>query len=336
MKLFCTLGLFLLFIVFVAYFFYGLQPVIFNGDSSTENSQKGSVVKFIIEKGDGVKSVGAHLSQNSLIKSVTVFKLYMLISGKAQKLQPGMYELSPSMSVPEITTILTVGGGNEVTITIPEGSTVKDIRQILVDAGVWKSETPFSFSLKQLRIDYPFLTDVSLLEGFVFPDTYRIARDATPDDIVRVFLNNFRLKAWPLLEGTKDWYNTLMLASLLEREVPDFNDRQIVAGILLKRMKIKMPLQVDATISYAKCEGQLKNCEVLKVARTDTTFSSPYNTYQRLGWPPTPIANPGQAAIKAALTPKDTPYLYYLSAKTGETYFSKTLEEHNIKRTLYL
>lgn len=335
-KLLSVLGLFLLFIIFIAYFFYGLQPIDFDGNASTDITEMRAIKTFTIEKGDGVKSVSAHLSQNSLIKSVAVFKLYMLISGKVQRLQPGVYELETSMSIPEIADILTAGGNNEVRITIPEGSTVKDVRELLVGAGVWKAEMPFSFPLKPLRADYPFLTDASLLEGFIFPDTYRINRDATPDDIVRIFLNNFQLKAWPLLEGTKDWYSTLVLASILEREVPDFNDRQIVAGILFSRMKIKMPLQVDATISYAKCEGQLKNCEVLKVARADTSFSSPYNTYQRLGWPPTPIANPGQAAIKAALTPKDTPYLYYLSAKTGETIFSKTLEEHNIKRAKYL
>jgi len=335
-RLLSILGLFLLFIIFVAYFFYGLQPVAFNGDVSTDITLKGNVVKFTIEKGDGVKNVGAHLSQNSLIKSVAVFKLYMLISGKAQKLQPGVYELEPSMSIPEISKIFTAGGSNEVRITIPEGSTIKDVREILIDAGVWKREKPFSFSLDELHAQYPFLSNASLLEGFIFPDTYRIARDATPDDIVRVFLNNFQLKAWPLLEGTKDWYATLTLASILEREVPDFSDRQIVAGILLKRMKIKMPLQVDATISYAKCDGQLRDCEVLRVARSDISFSSPYNTYQKLGWPPTPIGNPGQASIKAALTSKETPYLYYLSAKTGETFFSKTLEEHNINRAKYL
>jgi len=335
-RLLAVLGLLLLFIVVLAYFFYGLQPIDLKGHPAAGTSGIEKAAQFKIEKGEGVKSVGAHLSREAFIRSVGVFKAYMLLTGRAQRIQPGVYELSTAMSVPQIVELFTTGGKNEVSVTIPEGSTVKDIRQFLIEAGVWKEDVPLEFPMKELVRDYPFLADAASFEGFMFPDTYRIALDATPEGIARVFLDNFQLKAWPLLQGTKDWYASLMLASLLEREVPDFSDRQIVAGILLKRLRIRMPLQVDATISYAKCEGQLRYCEVLRVLRNDVSFSSPYNTYQRLGWPPTPISNPGQAAIKAALTPKDTPYLYYLSSKSGETYFSKTLEEHNDKRVIYL
>ena len=129
----------------------------------------------------------------------------------------------------------------------------------------------------------------------------------------------------------------MILASFLEREVREFDDRQIVAGILLKRLRVGIPLQVDATISYAKCGGALRSCEEIIVTRNDLALASPYNTYQRLGWTPTPIANPGEAAIKAAVTPRSSPYFYYLSAKeTKETVFSKTLEEHNLNRAKYL
>ena len=98
-----------------------------------------------------------------------------------------------------------------------------------------------------------------------------------------------------------------------------------------------MPLQVDATLSYAKCGGLIVGCSGLGVTRSDLTAASPYNTYQRLGRTPTPISNPGQAAIQAATQPKASPYLYYLTtAKTKETLFSKTLDEHNLKRAQYL
>ena len=330
------LGSILLCIVLVAYFFYGLQSVDLNGHPSAGITGVEKMVRFNIEKGDSVKEIAERLYADSLVKSLGVFKIYALVSGKAQKFMPGEYNLSSSLSTPEIVSLLTTAGGNETQITIPEGFTVKDVQQVLVDVGVWKEGDSFGVPTKELRAEYPFLTTATSFEGFIFPDTYRIALDATPDSIVKMFLDNFQIKAWSLLEGKNNWYTTLILASLLEREVPEFSDRQMVAGILLRRQQIRMPLQVDATIGYAKCEGQLKDCEVLRITKNDTTVSSPYNTYQRLGWPPTPISNPGQAAIKAALSPKDNPYLYYLSSKTGETMFSKTLEEHNIKRARYL
>ena len=90
-----------------------------------------------------------------------------------------------------------------------------------------------------------------------------------------------------------------------------------------------MPLQVDATLVYMKCDGLLKGCAVSQITRADTALDSPYNTYKRTGWPPTPISNPGEESIRAALSPQETPYLYYLSAKSGKTIFSKTLEQHN-------
>ncbi|MEK7077064.1 MAG: endolytic transglycosylase MltG, partial [Patescibacteria group bacterium] len=135
-------------------------------------------------------------------------------------------------------------------------------------------------------------------------------------------------KAWPVLRGKDDWYERLTLASYLEREVPEFQERRLVAGVLLKRERIGMPLQVDATLSYAKCNGALLKCPNVAVTRNDRSIASPYNTYERLHFTPTPIANPGESAIKAAASPEESPYLYYLSAKkTGETIFSRTLEE---------
>jgi UPF0755 protein len=150
-------------------------------------------------------------------------------------------------------------------------------------------------------------------------------------------LGTFEKRAWPMLNTTRDWYERLTLASYLEREVPEFENRQLVAGVLLRRINLSMPLQVDATLSYAKCDGLIRDCKNLKVLRSDINMTSPYNTYTRLGWTPTPITNPGESAIQAALTPKFSSYLYYLSSPdTKETYFSKTLDEHNTKRKKYL
>lgn len=315
-------------IMLIAYFFYGLEPA----HTGT------SPIEFKIVKGDGFKSISARLSQESLVRSIFVFKLYAFLTGTAQKFQPGVYELTSTMSVPQIVKLFVGGGKNEVTLTVPEGATLKDIDALLAENEVIQKDALVRYDFEKLRGLYPFLTaEAANLEGFLFPDTYRFERNSAPELVVKSFLENFQQKAWLLLAEKQNWYESLILASFLEREVITFEDRRFVAGILLKRLKVGMPLQVDATVSYAKCGGNIRACENPAVAKTDLAVSSPYNTYTRLGFTPTPIANPGQAAIKAALTPRASAYLYYLTARgTKETMFSKTLEEHNTKRAKYL
>jgi len=326
-RVFIGLAVILVCIIVVAYFFYSLQP---NNISKIEK-------EFKIIKGEGFKEIGARLSQESMVKSLTVFKVYALLTGKAQRFQPGVYMLSDTMSVPQMVSALTSKGRSDVLVTIPEGSTLADIDSILTDEKIIEKGTIKNFQIKNLTSDYSFLNNISSLEGFLFPDSYYFELNSSPEKVVRRMLDVFSERAWPLFSGEKDWYQKLILSSLLEREIPEFEDRQIVAGILLKRISIKMPLQVDATIGYAKCGGQIRGCESLLVARSDLRIASPYNTYERLGWTPTPISNPGESAIRAALSPQKTQYLYYLSSsKTKETLFSKTLEEHNIKRAKYL
>lgn len=316
-----------LFLVFgVGYFFYGLEP---RGGEETR--------EFSIAKGERFADIGARLSQEGLVKSISVFKAYALFSGKAQKFQPGFYEISSSMSVPEIVRLLTSRGQNEIAVTIPEGSTFLDIESLLQQSGVLQKDELRSARISEFREQYSFLRERESFEGFLFPDTYRFERGSSVDSILRRFLDTFREKAWPVLSHREDWYERLILASYLEREVPEFEDRRLVAGVLLKRLRIGMLLQVDATLSYAKCNGKFLECSNAAVTRSDRSIVSPYNTYERLGWTSTPISNPGESAIRAAIGPEESPYLYYLSArKTGKTIFSRTLEEHNKNRAKYL
>jgi len=329
------LGGVLFVIVGLAYFFYGLQPVMIeNGDGTTPEAEG---IRFTIVKGESFRDIGAELSQNSLIKSITVFKMYAIVTGKAQRFQPGVYTLSRAMSVPEMVALLTRGGRNEISVTIPEGSTLRDIDAILADKGILEKNALVSYPMHTLQSQYPFLEQVGSLEGFLFPDTYRFHINSSPEIVVRTLLNNFEAKAWPLLSDTGTWYDYLILASFLEREVPEFEDRRVVAGILLKRLKLGMPFQVDATVSYAKCAGAVQECEKPVITQSDLDIASPYNTYRRLGWTPTPISNPGESAVKAAISPKASPYLFYLSAQdTGETIYARTFDEHRINRSKYL
>jgi UPF0755 protein len=170
------------------------------------------------------------------------------------------------------------------------------------------------------------------LEGLLFPDTYRVDKEKDPETTISKVLSNFESKtsAWraqALLLG-KDFYEVLIMASILEKEVPP-EDMALAAGVLWRRLRIGMPLQVDATLVYALGRA---------IAKSDTvTLNSPYNTYKYKGLPPTPICSPGLAALSAALYPRDGGYLYYLSRTSDhKTIFSRTLEEHNLARAKYL
>lgn len=335
-RLLVVLGAFLVLIFVVAYFVYSLEPTDVERNPESVAISTSTAIQFKIEKGEGVREIASRLSIEKLIRSVTIFKFYTVLSGTAHRFLPGVYTISNSMSIPEIINEFTEGGKNETTIVIPEGTTIRDVEEILSGAGVLQRGVSLPKDPKLFEKEFPFLEKRVSLEGFIFPDTYRVPLDAPPEVIVKKFLETFERKAWPILKEEDDWYNRLILSSILEREVIPFEDRQIVAGIFLKRMSIRMPIQADSTISYEKCAGKYRGCENIKLARSDTALPSLYNTYQRLGLPPTPIANPGQSALRAAIEPKTTQYLYYLSSKTGETLFSKTFEEHNIKRAKYL
>lgn len=322
------LGIAIIALVTTGYFFYGIQPV----DATSNES-----VSFEIESGESFQDISARLSNERLIRSISAFKFYSFISGSAHNLKPGSYDLARSMSAPNVIERLTLGSLPDRQVTFPEGVTIKDMDIILDRAGIERDGNLYNYDIDNIRDDYSFLAQALSLEGFLFPDTYRFNIETTSEDIIRRMLDNFEEKVWSSVGNGSDWYDILILASYLEREVPDLEDMRIVAGILLKRLEIGMLLQVDATISYATCDGQYLECERLQITRDDIEMASPYNTYLRMGWTPTPISNPGMNAIEAAMSPIQTPYWYYLSSRsTGETIFSETLDEHNTNRAIHL
>ena len=205
----------------------------------------------------------------------------------------------------------------KVTVTIPEGSTVAETNRILVDAGVLTGETL-----------------ESSLEGYLFPDTYEFFLESSLAVVDEKFRENFETKAVPLLEkatGDVSVHNILTIASLIEGEVPDTNERKIVSGIIWKRIKNGIPLQLDTTICY------IKGDPCLPITDEDKDIDSLYNTYRYRGLPPGPINNPGLDAISASINPEESVYLYYISdPETGKTIFAKSLDEHNSNVVKYL
>lgn len=323
------IGYTLLAIGFSLLIFYGIQLF-----SSPEEDAAKNLTDFEISAGMGFDEISNKLKSEHLIRSETIFKIYNAITGKARQLKPGRYFLSFNLSIPELVGIL-IKGPKEISITIAPGLTLKEIDDKLSEVYIIKSGELINFEISLLKRDYSFLAEADSMEGFLFPDTYNFFLGSSADLVIHRFLDNFKNKALPLFEGNDNIFSKLILASILEKEIPDYEEKKIAAGILLKRLKINMPLQVDASVVYAKCSGRFLNCP--RLVKADYKINSAYNTYFYFGLPKGPIASFGLESIKAILNPKKTEYWYYLSdPETKKTIFSRTLDEHNKNRALYL
>ena len=310
--------------------------------------------EIVIAQGIGSRSIGALLKEEGVIASKWAFVSYVSLRGEASGLKPGRYIFFETAAIPDIALDLVAGASREREITIPEGWNSGDIAAYLGGEGAGDAEAArrlFTYPPRALLARFPSLADMPVsagLEGYLFPDTYRVFQDAELEGIVVKMLENFGRRLTPglreeIARQKKKIFEIITMASLVEKEVVSEEDRAIVSGILWKRLDAGIPLQVDATIAYAKT--QLGN-EVSKlkggvrgngkISLADTKIESPYNTYKYRGLPPGPIANPGLSAIRAAIYPKKSPYLYYLSASDGRTISSRTLEEHNAAKEKYL
>jgi len=324
--------------IFIGYLLSALRPA----------SQASNIIKIEIGQGEGFGQIAADLEAAKIIRSSVAFQLVSVLSGSAHKLKPGLYFLESAWSAPNILREIIAGPDIEREIVIPEGLTFFDIDKKLSDSGIIQPKALANFDFGSIKNNYEFLRELKKpikIEGYLFPDTYNFYINSKPEDVAKKMLDNFNAKVWPILKGQKrvagkvalGTNQLLNIASLIEKEVYFSQDKPIVSGIIYKRLKIGMGLQIDATIIYAKCGGYILYCGDSNFYRKDTGFVSPYNTYLHNGLTPTPISNPGLDSISAALDPADTDSLYYLSnPKTHELIFSKTLEEHNKNRELYL
>lgn len=296
----------------------------------------------------GSRKIGELLKKEGIIRSKWAFVVYVSASGNASRLKPGKYVFGKA-AIPAITRDL-VRGISERTITIPEGWTLREIDLYLAVEEIGSSDSfALLVSAKGSQVfseRFEFLAERPKntgLEGYLFPDTYRVFQDTSRETIIAKMLENFDKKVTRDLRQEvqrqrKILFDALTMASLIEKEVVFENDRAIVSGILWKRLELGIPLQVDATIVYVKRQTTKDESQKIKskISLDDTKIDSPYNTYLYRGLPPGPIANPGISAIQAAIYPKSSLYLYYLSSPDGRTIFSKTLDEHNEAKTKYL
>lgn len=279
-----------------------------------------------IEAGEGSREIAENLQKEGLITWSPVFRLYVLLSGKAGGLQAGTYELDSGMNIPQIAEIISEGRIATDKFTIIEGWTLRDIGSYFEKQGFFPRSIFFELAGQPL--------DPGSLEGYLFPDTYLLGKEQGAEEAVALMRDNFQKKVSPYLgEMEKQGLSLsqiIAMASLIEKEVRDMEDKKIVSGILWKRIRLGYPLQVDASLAY------LKGVSQWRYSYSDTKIDSPYNTYLYYGLPPGPISNPGLDSIEAALYPTESAYLYYLSTPEGEIIYSKTLEEHNRAIEQYL
>lgn len=295
--------------------------------------KEASATVFVIPPGQALDVIGHRLKEAGLIRSSIAFKLVVLKNGLARKIQAGDFRLKSSMSTTTVAEELT-HGTLDIWVTLLEGWRREEMAVELAQ----------EFANRELEFDIAeFINASKGQEGYLFPDTYLIPRTASGSAIVELLRDTFDKKVdLTLNQSGLTSTQTVILASIIEREVRTDKDRPLVAGILQKRLEAGWPLQADATIQYAvgsrSCEATDTTCKWWEpnLTRDHITEASPYNTYANVGLPPTPIANPGLGSIKAALNPQNSSYWFYISDLQGNIRYAETIEEHNQNIANYL
>jgi UPF0755 protein len=279
-------------------------------------------MQVVIPRGSSLADIASLLQERGVISNAFAFRVLARVLHDDADVRAGAYAFAPHATAAEILNQLLTGGAQVATwVTIPEGFTAKQIAQRLQDEGVGRAAA----------FDRAFRGH----EGFLFPSTYLIPLAATPAQVTGMFTDQFA-KELPADAAQRaralhvSISQAVTVASLVEREAQIEADRPVIAGVIYNRLRVGMPLQIDAAIEYAlpahKTELTLRDLRV----------DSPYNTYQHAGLPPTPIANPGLPSLEAALHPAKTDALYYVYCGNGHHVFAKTLAQHqaNVERCL--
>lgn len=296
-------------------------------------------VEVAVPQGTNSAQIARMLWAKGLIQSETVFRLYAMYRNLDGRLQAGEYELSTGLSTPEIIERLARGETSSYTFTIPEGYTLKQIADKL-SANNFVNRDRFLDLAAYGSFRHSFLRGVppgpNRLEGYLFPDTYKITKKTTEKEIINIMLDRFEreLSKYKIAELAAEKgltvHQAVTLASIVEREAQKDEERPKVAAVFLNRLKKGWKLESCATIQYIL--GQPK----ARLFEKDLQIESPYNTYMYPGLPPGPIASPGGPSLKAAVNPADVDYLFFVVADDGKHIFGRTLQEHNRNKAEYL
>jgi UPF0755 protein len=281
-----------------------------------------------IPHGASQRTISRLLAESGVVRSRIAFELLCRQRGR-RTLEAGEYFFDHPVTAFDVYDAIANGRVFVKEFAIPEGFTMFDIADLAAKEG-FLSRDEFLAAARDPSPIRDVAPDAPSLEGFLFPATYEFPRHMTGKNMTSAMLKKFR-QEWLTLpvDGTPPHQSireVVTLASLVERETPRPEERPHVAGVFENRLRIGQPLQCDPTVAYALT---LAGAYTGKLDGGDLHFASPYNTYRNRGLPPGPIANPGEAALRAALDPPPTDDLYFVANTEGGHFFSKTLEEHN-------
>jgi UPF0755 protein len=299
------------------------------------NSEEEVIIS--IAQNESVAEIGKDLLEKKLIRAPKLFSWYAKFTGKDKKIIPGTYSLFRNMNVPDILQAFVSGKSKNVWFTIPEGWTARQISEKLESLGVVKKED-FLAEVSKGEFDFDFLKGKpkeASLEGYLFPDTYKIEFGKDAHYIVEKMLTNFEKKVNSELLAEikaqgKNLHDVVILASIVEKEASKSSDRKKVASVFYNRLKAGYPLASCATLQYEKGTSNRY------LSAEEVADPSSWNTYNPTGLPPGPIGNPGLDSLKAVIYPDQTNYYFFLSDEYGNTYFAETQAEQDANQEKYI
>jgi UPF0755 protein len=289
----------------------------------------------VVQRGATTAEVARQLESQGVIKSALSFQLMARAKRVQTEIKAGEYRFPPHLTGAEVLERLTSGGAQvAVWVTIPEGFTAREIAQALADRQLGEERALADYFL-QTQFTLPNGTLTPNLEGYLFPDTYLMPIATTPAALAKIMTDQFSSVLPPDAADRAGRLGytipqIVTLASLIEREAKADDERRLMAGVYYNRLRLGMPLEVDATIEYTFAHH--KNV----ITNADLARDTPYNTYLHVGLPPTPIANPGRPSLQAAFDPQPSSFLFYVYNGNGHHAFSRTLAEHNANVARYI
>jgi UPF0755 protein len=296
---------------------------------------------FQVFPGENARDIGEHLEKDGLINNAFIFRMLVNYYDVGNHLKAGEYQLSPDMTATDIIIQIRRGLVRPTWITLIEGWRLEQMAQAIEQEGIFDSDDFLKAARgDELSREFDFLKGrpiTATIEGYLFPDTYLVKPQLDATAFLEDMLNNLEDQLGEdyqdkLAQTGLSLHEALTLASIVEREAVLPEERPIIAGVFLKRLRVDLPLQADPTVQYALAqdEDQVEQYGYWKqnLTRQNLQVESPYNTYLYRGLPPGPICNPGLASIEAVLNPVDTNYLYFVSRGDGSHAFAETYEEH--------
>ncbi len=282
-----------------------------------------------IPRGAGPGTIAELLTAAGVLRSRFPFLLLVRWKDNARHLQAGEYRFAAAQTPGQIVERLVRGDVFYISVTVPEGLSARETVEQIARAGLGQLDGLDS-CLQRTDWIRSLDPDARSLEGYLFPETYRFSRKATSEEIVKSMVDLFKVRFTRLtvsypIPRNRTVSQIVILASMIEKEVKTPAERPLVASVLLNRLARNIPLACDPTIIYAL---KLENRYDGNIHKADLAVDSPYNTYTHIGLPPSPIANPGEESLKAALAPRQTDFLYYVSRNDGTHEFSKDLRAH--------